>query len=554
MGEPREKHSKDHASLLLVGLIRPFLHHLGLTQRPMASSVPPSDTASSAVPPDSGVLGDAESRDDSGFAARVRTAVAWRWGAQVAAQIITWTSTFLVVRLLNPEDYGLFAMSQVVVTALAFLNGQSFATSIVQTKRIDERRVAQVFGMLVIANVLLASIQFAFAPYAAAYFDEPIVADLLRVQAAIFLTIPFIAMPSEWLARKLEFRKQGQANMASALVGAVTALTLAWMGWGVWALIYAGLSIFVARAIGLMWAARFWVMPVFNPKGAWDLFTYGGTLTLCQLFWIIQSQSDVVIAGRLLDTYDLGLYTQALFLALIVTGRFIPPINEVALAAYSELHRANKPLGPYFLKTARMVMMVCAPVYIGLALTSNYVIPVLMGDKWTGLIPIFAGLTVAMPAFALHLICSPVTNAMGRPKVYLFTSIAGAVIFPAMFLWQMGASGSGGAMGLVNAWGIAAPVLCLITLTVTLPRIGVSPVALGATLTPIILACGAMVIGVLGAQWLLPIESPFFALCRSASVGAAVYGATFWFGYRDIVRETWAMLRKPDAASAAAHT
>ncbi|UAB78890.1 lipopolysaccharide biosynthesis protein [Erythrobacter sp. SCSIO 43205] len=480
---------------------------------------------------------------DAGFAARVRSAFVWRWGAQVAAQIITWTSTFLVVRLLDPADYGLFAMSQVVVTTLAFLNGQSFATSIVQTDRIDDRRVGQVFGMLIIANVLLAAIQFVFAPYAAAYFKEPVVADLLRVQAAIFLTIPFIAMPSEWLARGLEFRKQAKANMGSALVGAFTALILAWAGWGVWALIYAGLSIFVSRACFLMIAARFWITPVFTPKGAWDLFSYGGVLTLCQLFWIIQSQSDVVIAGRLLETYDLGLYTQALFLALVVTGRFIPPINEVALAAYSELHRAKKPLGPYFLKTARLVMMVCAPIYIGLALTAEQVIPVLMGEKWLSLIPIFAGLTVAMPAFALHLICSPVTNAMGRPKVYLFTSIAGAVIFPAMFLWQIGGEGSHGAMGLVDAWGYAAPLLCLITLTVTLPRIGVTPFELGRALTPIIIACGAMTVAVLGVERFVPIDSPFFALVRSSLIGAGVYAATFWFGYRSIVRETWALIR-----------
>ena len=502
----------------------------------MASSVPPNDSQLTPNLPDSGVS------DDSGFAARVRSAVAWRWGAQVAAQIITWTSTFLVVRLLDPSDYGLFAMSQVIVTALAFLNGQSFATSIVQTDRIDERRVGQVFGMLIIANVLLATIQFLFAPYAAAYFEEPIVADLLRVQAAIFLTIPFIAMPSEWLARGLEFRKQAKANMGSALVGAFCALFLAWTGWGVWALIYAGLSIFVSRACFLMLVARFWVMPVFTPKGAWDLFTYGGVLTLCQLFWIIQSQSDVVIAGRILETHDLGLYTQALFLALIVTGRFIPPINEVALAAYSELHRANKPLGPYFLKTARLVMMICTPVYVGFALTAQHVIPVLMGDKWTGLIPIFAGLAVAMPAFALNLICSPVTNAMGRPKVYLFTSIVGAVIFPLVFLWQV----DKGAMGLVDAWGLVAPALCIITLGVTLPRIGVSPYAMGFTLAPIIIACSVMTIAVMGTEWLIPIESPFFALLRSAVVGAGVYAGTFWFGYREVVAETWTLLRKSD--------
>ena len=490
-----------------------------------------------------------EIRDhDSRFASRVRSAVIWRWGAQVGAQIITWTSTFLVVRLLDPTDYGLFAMSQVVVTALAFLNGASFATSLVQTDRVDERRIGQVFGLLLMFAVILASAQFLFAPYAASYFEEPVVADMLRLQAIIFLTIPFSALPGEWLARQLNFRKQGQVNMASAIVGASVALVLAWLGWGVWALVYAGIAIFIARAVGLTFAAKLRVRPIFDPRGAWDLVTFGGTLTLCQLFWIIQSQSDVVIAGRLLDTHDLGLYTQALFLALIVTGRFVPPINEVALAAYSELHRAKKPLGPYFLKTARMVMMVSAPVYIGLSLTAENAILVLMGEKWVELIPILAGLTIVMPAFALHLICSPVTNAMGRPKVYLFTSIAGALIFPIAFLLSI----KDGPMGLVHAWWVAAPLLCAVTLTVTLPRINVSPLALLDALAPIVLACAAMAIAVLASQRLWVIDSPLLDLAKNAALGAFVYAATFWFGYRGIVRETWAMLRHPGEPEAAA--
>jgi O-antigen/teichoic acid export membrane protein len=333
-------------------------------------------------------------------------------------------------------------------------------------------------------------------------------------------------------------------------VGAITALVLAWMDYGVWALVFAGLSIFVSRAIGLTIASGLRVRPIFDPRGAWDLFTFGGVLTLCQLFWIVQSQSDIVIAGRLMETYDLGLYSQGLFLTLIITGRFIPPINEVALAAYSELYRAKKPLGPYFLKTARMVMMVSAPIYVGLALTSESAILTLMGEKWTGLIAIVGGLAIVMPAFALQLICSPVTNAMGRPKVHLFTNICGAIIMPAVFLW----GASAGAMGLVHAWWIGAPLLCAITLTVTLPRIGVSPIDLLRALAPIALACAAMAVMVLAAQKFAPIESPALNLGWNAMLGAAVYAATFWFVYREIVRETWALLRNPKPQNIAAQT
>jgi len=485
-----------------------------------------------------------------GFAGRVRSAVAWRWGTQFAAQLITWTSTILVVRLLEPTDYGLFAMSQVVLTALAFLNGQSFATSLVQTDRVDERRVGQIFGLLLVFNGTLAVTQFLFAPYAAAYFREPMVADMLRVQALIFLTVPFSALPSELLARGLEFRKQGQINMVTAIVGAVLALGLAWAGFGVWALVYAPIAMFATRAIGLSIAARLLVKPVFDPRGAWDLVTFGGTLTLCQLFWIIQSQSDIVIAGRLLPTYDLGLYSEALFLTLIVTGRFIPPINEVALAAYSELNRDGKPLGPYFLKTARMVMIVSAPIYMGLALTSEAAVLTLFGDKWAGIIPIVSGLALVMPALALHLVCSPVTNAMGRPRVFLFTSICGALIMPCAFLLgvhlEMSAAGSGSgtaAMGLVHAWWFAAPLLCAITLSVTLPRIGVSPLMLAKELAPIALACAVMTLCVLAVQTYASIDVPALDLVWNGVIGAGVYAATFWFVWPHIVKEAWRMLR-----------
>lgn len=502
-------------------------------------SITPPPSRSSDTP----CIDEANNQNESGFADRVRNAVAWRWGTQFASQIVTWTSTFLVVRLLTPADYGLFAMSQVIVTALAFLNGQSFATSIVQTDRLDKRRIGQVFGMLLIANVLLASIQFAVAPFAASYFEEPVVAYMLRVQAIIFLTIPFIALPSEWLARQMKFRLQGQANMAAAIVGALTALVLAWLGWGVWALVYAGLAIFVCRAIFLTLAAQLWVRPVFDPRGAWDLFTFGGMLTACQLFWIIQSQSDVVIAGRLLETYELGLYTQALFLTLIVTGRFLPPINEVALSAYSELNRAKKPLGPYFLKTARMVLMVTAPIYIGLALTSDEAIRILMGEKWVPIIPIVAGLALVMPAFALHLICSPVTNAMGRPRVYLFTSICGALIMPTAFTWGV----QNGVMGMVQAWWVAAPLLCTITLSVTLPRIAVSPLMLLKEIAPVALACGVMTLAVLGIQRVVAFDMPLLDLALKGSVGAAVYMTTFWLVWPHIVKDAWKMLRPGSA-------
>ena len=102
------------------------------------------------------------------FGSRVRSAVIWRSGSQILAQIITWASTLAVIRLLDPSDYGLFAMTQVVLSFLAFLNGWGFASALVQSDSIDPFRIRQAFGLLLLLNALLAAIQFFGAPFAAA--------------------------------------------------------------------------------------------------------------------------------------------------------------------------------------------------------------------------------------------------------------------------------------------------------------------------------------------------------------------------------------------------
>src|SRR5579875_3172273 len=117
---------------------------------------------------------------------QVRNAVIWRSGSQIGAQLIQWLATFLVIRILVPADYGLYSMTQVVLVLLAMLNGFGLASGLVQRPAISRREVAQLFGMLLLINGALAAVQFAAAPIAAAYYRQPLVTAMLRVQALLY--------------------------------------------------------------------------------------------------------------------------------------------------------------------------------------------------------------------------------------------------------------------------------------------------------------------------------------------------------------------------------
>ncbi len=469
---------------------------------------------------------------DTVFADRVRSAVFWRAGSQIAAQLVMWGATVLVVRLLDPKDYGLFAMTQVVLVAFNFLNGYSFATSLIQAESVGERRIAQVFGMLILLNGTLAVTLFLTAPAAAAYYGQPMVTTMLRVQSLMFLTTPFIALPTALLARRLDFRRQGWINLASALIGAVSALSCALAHFGVWTLVIAPIAMFVFRAIALTIAARLLVWPSFDFRGAGDVVRFGTALLVSQLFWILQSQSDIFLAGRVFDPHDLGLYSESLFLTLIFTGRFIPPLNEVALPAYAHLIKQGRPVGSAFVATAQKIMLIAAPLYAGLSLTAAPLVTTLFGPKWLEMIPLVAGLALAMPFAALQIICSPATNAMGRPRVYVTTSIAGAIIMPLAFFMGI----RWGAQGLVHAWQVAAPLLLMFTLWFTLPLVRARWIDLAAAMVPVAVATGAMAAAVIGISFAIQSLAPPLTLAILVVSGALTYGATLQIIWPNLVR------------------
>lgn len=493
------------------------------------------------------VATNADNHSASNFAARVRSAVFWRWGGQVLAQFITWSATIIIVRLLNPHDYGLFAMTQTVLTALNFLNGYAYASSLIQSKEVTDRQIGQVFGMLLVSAGVIASTQFLTAPLVASYYGQPVIADMLRVQALVFLATPFIALPNELLARKLDFRRQAVITLACATLGTAVALFLAWNGYGVWALVWAPIVTFATRAIGLSLAWGRMIRPIFDFRGAGKMLGYGATLTLCQLCWIIQSQADIVIAGRHFTTHDLGLYSEALFLTLIFNGRFLPPLNEVAYPAYAELKNNGQPIGPAFLATIRMIMLIAAPFYIGLSLVAAPLVTLFFGPKWLEMIPIVAGLAAMMPLMSLQIACSPPTNALGRPRIYLFTAASGAVIMPLCYLFGV----AYGLQGLVTAWHVAAPLLLAVTLAAALPVIGVRFVDLAKTLLPVGAACLAMALCVRGLQMTaLTSLAPQLQLGTLAAAGAATYFATLRLLWPQVLVEVWHKLRQPKGGAA----
>ena len=300
----------------------------------------------------------------------IKRAVIWRSGSQIASQVVAWAATLMVIRILDPADYGLFAMTQVVIVFLNFLNGYGFAGSLIRDPELTEQKIRQAFGMLLLVNGGLALLQIGLAPLAAAYYRHPQVEQLLRAQALIFLSTPFISIPEVLLMRQMDFRRQALVNLVATLVSAGVALGCALGGLGVWTLVWAPIALFWTRALGLQLVTRAWHWPSFRFAGAGGMFSFGMALLASTFGWTVINQADTLIAARKLTPHDLGLYAEALFLTTLIATKFVPPLNEVAFPAYARMQEDRALLAASFLKAVRLIMLVTCPLYLGLSVAA----------------------------------------------------------------------------------------------------------------------------------------------------------------------------------------
>jgi O-antigen/teichoic acid export membrane protein len=468
------------------------------------------------------------------FGDRVRSAVFWRSGTQIVAQVISWGVTLAVLRILDPNDYGLFAMSAAVLVFLNFLNGYGFVSALIQSENIEEIRIRQAFGMLILLNAALALIQvFIVAPLAATYYREPIVGEMLRWQALIFLATPFLILPEALMTRNLEFKKPAIINLVSALAGAGVALYMALNGYGVWTLVFAPITLFWSRGIGMVIATRFRYLPSFDFKGAGYIFSFGSTLLIGHGFFIVQSQSDIFIAGRALDTHTLGLYAEALMITQLFATKFIPPLNEVAFPAYSRIQHDKAALSSAFLTAVRLIMLVAFPLYFGMAISAGPFVETIMGPKWVASIPLVTILALAMPFAAMQFLFQPVLNGLGLPKLTMRNNIAGAVIMSTTYMFAV----QYGVQGLAWGWLVAFPLLLAFTVFQAKPHVGFSLAGLFQAVLPGLGAAFVMATAVWLADrylvlWIWRDMPAPLHLALLTVVGAAMYCGLLWFGAR----------------------
>ena len=79
--------------------------------------------------------------------------IAWTGVVKWVSQLLSWMSTIVVARLLNPEDYGIVAMAAIFVGFMGLLNEFGLGAAIVALRHLTEEQIASIHSLASLSGV-----------------------------------------------------------------------------------------------------------------------------------------------------------------------------------------------------------------------------------------------------------------------------------------------------------------------------------------------------------------------------------------------------------------
>lgn len=312
----------------------------------------------------------------------------WKFADMISNKLILLVITILLARLITPEAYGVVALTMVFIgfSDIFILNG--FNIALIRKETVDEIDYSTVTTMSLVFTVFMYLIIFVTAPYAASFYKSPDLCLVLRIITILLFFRSIVSVIRAKGTRELQFKRMVISAFISNVSAGVIALVLAYLGWGIWALVAQQLLAGFLDMIILMHIFR-WHLSLkisFSVVKGMLKFTVGVLGTSFLDFW--GNNVSSLIIGKSYSTKDLGYYNRANILPETIGLNAYNSINSVLLPTLASLQNDRDAMKRVTRKVMSLTEYIILPMMFGLIGVANVLIPVLLTDKWVSSIPL----------------------------------------------------------------------------------------------------------------------------------------------------------------------
>lgn len=365
---------------------------------------------------------------------KIKSGLAWSFINQVVGQVIFIAFNIYLSRLLGPAAFGLIGMVTIFSGFASYFIDGGFGAAVIQKANITNSQMSTVFWVNIVMGILLFISFFTCAPLIAVFYKQPELVLLTRVIAVTFLISAVSVVQNSILLKQMNFKRKTVINWSSLLISYTTALVMAHMHAGYWAIVaYLLLNAFITAL--LTWLTSAWrptfhfSISEFKEIAPFGLSVLGDSSIN---YW--SRNADNFLIGKYLGSIDLGIYTRAYSIMMLPMKNISSVISSVMFPVFSSIQQNIALIQQYYLVTVKYVALICFPLMVGLSLLSYEFTLIFFGAKWLAMANVLQWLCVLAALQSILSLNGIIYKSLGKAKTAFIVSVIVSVVLIISFI------------------------------------------------------------------------------------------------------------------------
>ncbi len=351
-------------------------------------------------------------------------------GRMVVMQGVSFFAMAFLTAFLAPAEFGAYFVVSAVKNFLSYFSDIGFAPALIQKQgnptNIELKTIFTSQQILILAILIIGFIASPLIRNMYGLNQETIYlfwALLFSVLLSSFKTIPTVL-----LERKLEFNKWVIPQIAENIIFNLTAVILAWKGFGITSYTVA---VLLSGFVGLIltYIVQPWLPGIaFSAKAFKSILKFGVPYQINTLLAVIKDDGMILFLGVIIGPSGVGLLGWAQKWAYAPLRFFMDQVIKVTFPAFSRLQGNKQELSNLVTKSIFFICFLVFPSLVMLVLLAPVLVEVIPKYiKWS---PALFALSVISITSALAAVTTPLTNTLNAiGKI--------SVTFKLMIMWSV---------------------------------------------------------------------------------------------------------------------
>lgn len=313
----------------------------------------------------------------------------WKFAERTASQGVSFVVSVVLARLLLPHEFGVIAMIQIFLTIANVFVISGFSSSLIQKKDADDLDFSSILYCSLLLSIFIYIILFILSPYISVFYNQPQLENVTKVLGLTLLISAYNSVQQAWVSRHMRFKLFFYSTLSGNVVSGIIGIVMAFMGFGVWALVTQTLTGQIINTIVLANLIPWHPQIAFSKERAKPLVQYGWKILGSDLISTIYFQLRQLLIGKCYTASDLAYYNRGVHIPEMVSTNIDKSLVQVLFPAMSNHSDSPNEIKILTRKSMKITSFVLFYLLTMMIIIADPLVRVVYTEKWIACVPFF---------------------------------------------------------------------------------------------------------------------------------------------------------------------